>query len=481
VALTGCTLSAPLQHPAAASQYTAGTEPAQTVGTEGAHGDAQRFDATAEAPPEWWSLYRSPPLDALVAQALQGSPQLSEASARLRQAQADLEAEVGTTRWPALNADFTASRQKIDPIAFGFATLPQPPPFPLYNAAVNASYTLDLFGANRNAVARQRSTRAYQHYELQSARLTLAANVVTAAIRRAATTAQIAPLEEARRAADRQLEIVTARYASGGVSQLEVQAQRSAVAQIEVALAPLRRQAEQLRHQLATYLGVTPERAPDDAIRFDELTLPTSLPLSLPSTLARHRPDIAAADAQLQEAAAAVNIATANLYPQFSITGSLGSERTRAGALGQGFNVWSIGGTLMQPLFRGGALRAQRRSAQAAYDAAAASYQQTVLSALQQVADSLRALEQDAEALRAREEVTEQARLGLAIARQRFQTGGISEFEYLEAQRQLAQATQLRIAAAADRLADTAALLQSLGGRSWGAGPTDLHGDGAEP
>jgi len=473
LALAACTPGARLQAPAPAAppQYTAAAQPQQTVAAPGLHGDAQHFDEGAESPPQWWTLFQCPQLDALVARALQDSPQLAAAAARLRQAQADLEAESGGTQWPAVNAQLGASRQKVYPGAFGFSTLAQPPPFPLYNAAVNASYMLDLFGASRGAVERQRATLNYQRYQLQSARLTLAANVVTAAIRRAAAAAQISALEELLRAQQRQLEIVVARLAAGGVPPLEVQRQRTAVAATRASLAPLRRQLAQLDHQLAIYLGVPPAGAPDASVAFDQLTLPTQVPLAVPSTLARHRPDVAAAEAQLRQAAAAVHVATANLYPQFTVSASLGAERTRTGSLGDGPNVWSVGGSLLQPLFRGGALRAQRRSAVAAYEEAAASYQQTVLTALQQVADALRALEQDAEALQARQEAAEQARLGLDIAQRQLQAGGISAFARLESQGVLAQASAQRIAAAADRLADTAALLQALGGRNWGAGP----------
>jgi NodT family efflux transporter outer membrane factor (OMF) lipoprotein len=468
-ALGSCSLGTQLKTPtiAAPMQYTASTQPMQTIGPGGRQGEVHQFENGSEVPPQWWTLYQSPELDGLVAQALAGSPQLAEASARLRGAEADLAAEIGNTRYPAVNAQLQATREKVYPGAFGFTQFAQPPPFSLFNASVDASYTLDLFGANRHAVDRQRATVRYQRYLWQSARLTLAANVVTAAIRRAAIQDQIVALESVLAAQRREVAIENARFAAGGVSALDVQAQRTQLAQNEAALAPLQAQGEQLAHQLAIYLGQAPAGASLPELRFETLTLPATLPLALPSTLARHRPDIAAAEAQLAEAGAAVGIATANLYPQISLSASLGSERTSIGSLSDGLNVWSLGGNLLQPLFHGGALLAQRRSAVAAYDAAAASYQQTVLGALQQVADTLRALEHDAEALAAREEATEQAAAGLAIAQQQFQVGGISEFTLKEAERTLAQAQQTRTGAAADRLADTAALLQALGGTSW--------------
>jgi len=467
--LNACSLGTNLKAPAIATpdRYTSSTQPTQTAAPGGAAAEVQQFVNGSEAPPQWWTLYQSAELNALVAQALAGSPQLAEASARLRGAEADLAAEIGNTRYPAVNAQLQAEREKVDPGAFGFTQFPQPPPFSLFNASVNASYTLDLFGANRHAVEMQRATVRYQRYLWQSARLTLAANVVTAAIHRASILDQISALESVLAAQRRELEIVSARFAAGGVSALDVQAQRTQLAQNEAALAPLRGTAEQLTHQLAIYLGQAPAAADLPELRFETLKLPATLPLALPSTLARHRPDIAAAEAQLAEAGAAVGVATANLYPQISLSASLGSERTSIGSLGDGINVWSIGANLLQPLFRGGALRAQRRSALAAYDAAAATYQQTVLNGLQQVADALRALEHDAEVLAAREDALAQAEAGLAIAKQQLQVGGISEFSLEEAERTRALAQHAHTGAAADQLADTAALLQALGGTSW--------------
>jgi len=174
--LNACSLGTNLKAPAIATpdRYTSSTQPTQTAAPGGAAAEVQQFVNGSEAPPQWWTLYQSAELNALVAQALAGSPQLAEASARLRGAEADLAAEIGNTRYPAVNAQLQAEREKVDPGAFGFTQFPQPPPFSLFNASVNASYTLDLFGANRHAVEMQRATVRYQRYLWQSAGSTAA-------------------------------------------------------------------------------------------------------------------------------------------------------------------------------------------------------------------------------------------------------------------------------------------------------------------
>ena len=141
---------------------------------------------------------------------------------------------------------------------------------------------------------------------------------------------------------------------------------------------------------------------PDRHDRTRRVALSQDLPVALPSTLVRVRPDIRIAEAELHRASAEVGIATANLFPNLTLTGSYGSQAARSGDLfGSGSEAWSLGLNLLQPVFRGGSLRAQKRAAEAGLDQAAADYRQTVLTAFQNVADSLQALELDAESLAA--------------------------------------------------------------------------------
>jgi NodT family efflux transporter outer membrane factor (OMF) lipoprotein len=322
----------------------------------------------------------------------------------------------------------------------------------------------DVFGGNRRALEATMAQVDYERYELEAARLSIAGNVVASAVRRASLQEQIALTQRLADAQAQQLAIVDARHAAGGVSQLDVRSQRTLLAQTRASLPPLQTQLAQADHQLAILLGRPPSKASFDALTLDTLHLPTDAPLTLPSTLARERPDIRASEALLHQASANIGVATANLYPQFSLSAGIGSQRTSIQDVVSGLNVWNIGLNLTQPLFHGGELRAKKRSAQAAYDAALAGYQQTVLQALQQVADTLTALQNDARELQSREDAAREAQASFSIARAQYAAGGVSQFGLLDAERQTLQTALDRTRAEADRFSDTAALFQSLGG-----------------
>lgn len=406
-------------------------------------------------------------------QALDASPTLEQARARLRQAGEDLNAETGGRLLPAVDANLSATRQKVDPSAYGVPVAEQPAPFTLYNASIDVSYTLDVFGGNRRALEGLAAQVDYQSHELQAARMTLAANVVTTAIRQADLAGRLADTRELLLAQQRQRDIMAQRLRAGGIAEADLRNQELLLAQTEASVPPLEYQLAQAHHQLATYLGQPPAAWQAPPLRLADLTLPAEIPTGVPSALTRQRPDILAAEALLHQASAQIGVATANQYPRFTLTASFGSQRTRAGDVGDGVNVWNLGLGLVQPLFRGGELRARTRSAQAAYEAAAAAYRQTVLDGFRQVADALRALQSDARAYDAYDTAWRRADDAARIARDRYQAGGISHLDVLDSQRQLLQTRIARGAADAARYADTAALLQALGGGWWNAPPAD--------
>lgn len=469
-ALAGCAVGPEFRRPEppAASSYLSDAQPVRTVAAQGPGGASQRFNSELAIPAQWWTLFRSPPLDRLVRGALAQSPTLAQARARLTRAQEAVNAQTGATRYPAIDATLSANRQKVNPTAFGVNPGVTPAPFTLYNASVSVSYALDLFGGNSRALEGLAAKVDYQRFELEAARQTLAANVVSAAIRQAALHARISKSRELLAAQSRQLSIIKERHRLGGVAELELRNQSLLLEQTRASLPPLEKQLVQVNHQLAVYLGREPSEA-IDAIELDSLHLPEELPLSLPSALARQRPDIRAAEALWYEASANIGVATANLYPRITLSGNVGSQRTSLGDLWSGVNVWSIGGNLLQPVFRGGELQARKRSALAAYDEAAAGYRQTVLQGLQEVADVLGALDADAKTLKAQADAAEQARVAHRIVQRQYQLGGVSHLALLDTQRQLLQAEIARLQGQADRYADSAALLHALGGGWWSA------------
>ncbi|WP_126283353.1 efflux transporter outer membrane subunit [Burkholderia stagnalis] len=467
--VSGCAVGPDFRTPAAppTQRYTRGAPPATTVSAGGAAGNPQTFATAGHATPRWWTQFGSEPLNRLVDDALRRSPTVDAARAKLDEARQNYVAQAGATQWPSVDAKLSGTREQVDTTAFGLpANVPSPGPFTLYNASVSVSYVLDVFGGNRRALEALRAQVDYQSYELEAARLTLAGNVVATVVRRASLARQVALTQQLADAQARQLRIVEARQAAGGVSVADVHAQRTLLAQTQASLPPLAAQRAQADHRLAILIGVPPAEADLPDMPLDALALPGTLPVTLPSTLARERPDIRAAEALLHQASANVGVAAANLYPRFAISAGAGSERTRIADIVSGLNVWNVGLNLTQPLFHGGELRAKKHAAEAAYDAAFADYRQTVLQALQQVADAMRAVEQDAETLRSRDEAAREADASNAISAARYAAGGLSEFGLLDAQRQALQTALDRTRAQADRLADTAALFQALGG-SW--------------
>jgi NodT family efflux transporter outer membrane factor (OMF) lipoprotein len=279
--------------------------------------------------------------------------------------------------------------------------------------------------------------------------------------------AQIDSTREIIDAQNKQLELVQRQFDLGAVARLSLVAQQTQAAQTEALLPPLERELAQTRHQLAALTGRLPSDGGIPTFNLSALTLPEDLPISVPSALARQRPDIRAAEALLHQASAQIGVATANQYPQINLTGSFGAQATELHNLFAGPSVWSIGAGLLQPLFHAGELEAKRRAAVAAYDQAAAQYRETVLLAFQNVADALRALEADARTLKAQSDAEALARETLNLTQRQFQLGATNYLALLDAQRQFNLARFALVQAQANRYADTAALFQALGGGWW--------------
>lgn len=465
VLVAGCTVGPDFRAPDAVAdaRFTPGPQPTQM-----AAGDyPTQTLAAGDVPAQWWTLFRNPQLDETIRAALAASPTLTQARARLREAQENLAARTGATQFPQVDAKLSATRQQVDLTSVGITQFPSPGPFTLYNASIQVSYALDLFGGQRRELEGLRAAVDYQRYELEAARLSLAANVATTAIREASLRAQLADTASMADALQRQLGIMQERLKVGGVARVDVQRQQSELAQTQALIPGLQQQLDATRHQLAVYTGQTPASAQLPEFRLETLQLPETLPVSLPSELARRRPDIRAAEALLRQASADIGVATANLYPQITLTASGGTQEMRARDLFNSLNIWSLAAGVVQPVFHGGELRAQKRAKEAAYEQSLGAYQQAVLQGLQNVADALRALDADAGTLQARADNARQTRDTLGIVTEQYRLGGVSQFTLLDAERQARQAALDLAQARATRLADSAALMQALGGGWW--------------
>jgi len=470
LALTGCMVGPDFHSPASpkTEAYTAPPLPIKTVSTRttGAAGKSQYFVLAHDIPAEWWSLFHSSALDNLIRTGLTNSPNLSAAEAALREAKETYNAQVGASLYPAVNAQLGAERERLSEAGFGAGNTSTE--FSLYNASVNVSYTLDVFGGARRELEALRSQVDYQRFEVEAAYLTLTSNIVTTAITAASLAAQIHATHELIHSEEKQLGIVKKQLHLGGVSNADVLSQETQLATTRASLPPLEQSLSQSQHALSVLVGAVPSEGPTLEFDLSQLELPTHLPVSLPSSLVRNRPDIRASEELLHAASAGIGVATANLYPQITLNGSYGWESTAPSALFKSSTaMWSVGGGLLQPIFNAGSLQAKRRAAIAGYEQAQAQYHQIVLQAFQNVADTLRALQHDAETFRAQNEAEIAARGSLRLTQKQFHLGGVSYLSLLVAERQYQQARISRIQAQAARYNDTAALFQALGGGWW--------------
>ncbi|WP_323073564.1 efflux transporter outer membrane subunit [Mycetohabitans endofungorum] len=443
--------------PPAPLHYAAQPGAAQSV-TAG--GVAQRFALGARAVPRWWMLYQSDTLSAWVNEGLRNNATLAAAEKTLAAAREQLRAQIGESRLPSIDAGGQVQRQR----ALGMPI--QGPPTLRYNTfvgQVRANYTIDLFGAARlanQALSRQVDVQSYQ---FDAARRALAANIVSAALAAASLHEQWDAQERIAALATAEADDTNKRVALGAASRVDALNARQNAQAAASAVPPLRAQWLAARHALAVLMGRTPDAAPED-LALDRLALPDTVPVSLPSELLHERPDVLAANAAVQAAAAEVGVATAQMFPSLSLSASWGqggfSWPLAARAAGR---LWNIGTSLTQPLFHGGALRAQRRAALHAYDAALDQYRQTVLDAFRDVADTLVALEQDARTQAAALAAQQAAEQAAQAARQRHELGALS-ISAVRASEQQAHSVRINaIRARVARLADTASLFQAMG------------------
>jgi NodT family efflux transporter outer membrane factor (OMF) lipoprotein len=442
--------------------YTAEPLPAETAAADVPGGAAQRFELGRDIVAQWWTLFHSPALSALIEQALATNPNLEAAQSALRQARENVAAGEGAL-YPAVIGNLSATRQKISGATIGIPGLASI--FNVNTASVSVSYLLDVFGGTRRQVEALEAQKEFERFQLEAAYLTLASDVVVSVVQEASLRAQIAATQDIIEIEIQQLDVLQHQFELGGASRAAVLAQAATLAQTRATLPPLAKQLAQTRNAIAALVGRFPNNPPEDVFELSALDLPQELPVSLPAQLVEQRPDIRSAQALLHSASAEVGVATANLLPQITLTGQYGAIST--GNPLSAVNIWSIGAGVAQPLFRGGELVHARRAAVAAYEEAAAQYRSTVLTAFQNVADVLRALQSDADALNAELAAERAAADSLDISRRQFQLGAINYLLLLNAQQTYEQAHVALVQTQANRYADTAALFQALGGGWW--------------
>jgi NodT family efflux transporter outer membrane factor (OMF) lipoprotein len=451
-------------------------------------GDAQRLAGDRDIPFEWWKLFGSAPLDALVAQAFQANPTVKAAQAALVQAQEMVYAQQGFFL-PAIDANYSFERQKLAgnlavdnaPGTEGNGDNLNPPvqnpngtphTAPLFynwhTAQLTVGFVPDVFGANWRQVESLAAQRDAQRFALEATYVTLASNVVAAAIQEASLRAQIAATRQIIAADEQSLQILRDQLRLGFAMRMDVAAQEAVLGQARMLLPPLQRQFEQTRDMIRALVGNLPNQEVPETFELDSLQLPPELPVSLPGKIIEQRPDVRAAEAELHAANAQVGVAVAAMLPQFSITGAYGGNADQfAWMFRRGGPFWSLIGGVTQPIFQGGTLLHRKRAADAALKQAAAQYQGTVITAYQNVADTLHASLSDADELVADVRAENAAKVSYDLACRQMESGYLSYLSLLGAETAYRQALLTRVQAQAARYGDTVALFQALGGGWW--------------
>lgn len=435
--------------------------PATTASAPVPGGEAQRFLRNTPVAARWWEQYGSADLNALVNEALRASPSIASAQAAMRSAQANARARYSDL-FPDADLAFNGTRQKVD---FGSFGNPDGGSliYNLFNASVNVSYGLDLWGGTRRGVEAAKAQAEAKEHELTAAYQTLIGNVVTSAI----TVAENELLAEGARilVADQSERVAIARsqLALGAITRADVAVIEGQLASEQAELATYEQRAHAARTLLAVYLGRTPGEAAAVSLKLVDLKLPTEIPVSLPSELVRQRPDLRAAEAGLHAASARIGVAAANQLPQIALSANLGTQATKLGDLFTN-NIWSLGTSVTQPLFRAGELSALKRAAIADYEQTEADYRLTVLNAFRDVADSLQALQSNASLLAAYAAAAQSAEVVYTAAEKQVALGTGTRTEKARLHAELTRARAGYFITVASRLRDTAALHLALGG-----------------
>ena len=464
----GCAVGPDYHKPAApdVDKYTSEQLPEQTATADIAGGEAQHFVAGKDIPGDWWTLFHSEPLNALIDQALKANPDVRAAQASLRVAQENLLAQRGYY-YPSVDASAMSSRQMVaDPLASPLNSGQYL--FNLHTAQLDIGYNLDIFGGVRRQVETMGALVDAQRFQLEAAYLTLTSNLVAAVVQEASLRTQLTATQDIVTSGTEILDLMRSQHQLGAISSADVLGQETLVAQAQATLPQLQKQLAQQRNLILALTGRLPNEELAENIELDQLQLPGDLPVTLPSKLVEQRPDIQLAAAQLHAATAQVGVATADMLPKITLGAEIGSVTTDPAKLfSSGTGFWSIFAGVTQPIFHGGTLLHQKHAAEAGMDVAAAQYQSTVITAFQNVSDSLRALQYDAEILNAQLAAKQAAEQRLEIMRNSIRLGVANSLALLNAQQAYQQAVITLAQARANRYADTVALFQALGGGWW--------------
>jgi NodT family efflux transporter outer membrane factor (OMF) lipoprotein len=466
--LAGCAVGPDFLEPAAPDVTGYTKEPLKASSASAGSGldQNQRFVPELDIPGQWWATFHSRPLNDLIEDALKHNADLQTAQATLRVAYQNAEAQKSAF-WPTVDGNYNSFTQKAstDVSPPGNTTGPY---LRLHTLQLNVAYTPDVFGLTRRGVESAEAQTAMQQYQLEATYLTLTSNVVAAAVQEASLRAQIEATKKIIKIETDLLNLLKRQLALGQVAVADVLVQDAALAAAEQLLPPLDKSLAQQRDLLTALAGRYPSNEIEEKFTLASLKLPSKLPVSLSSALVEHRPDVKAAEASLHSASAAIGVAIANRLPLVDLTANVATSATTFALLfTEPPSAYLLTASVTQPLFDGFSLYHKQKAAEAAYDQAEAQYRSTVITAFQNVADSLRAIQADARELKASVHAEEAALKSLDIVRKQAELGQVNSLAILNAQQTYLTALLTRVQAQASRFADTAALFQALGGGWW--------------
>lgn len=472
VLLAGCTMGPNFERPAAPTSggYAEVAKPPRKA-PAAALGEGPAYG--------WWKAFGSAELNALVDRAMANNRSLEASNATLDRARARIAAVAGR-RLPQVDANARVEHEQInlsafgfDPAAFGGAnSRVTNPEFDLYTVGGGVSYDLDLFGANRRALEQSVAQADAQLHQTEAAHLTIAGRVVAQVLTIAAIRERIRAANALIAEDQRNLKLTDARRRGGAGTMVEVLSAEGQLVSDQADLPQYDQQLAEARTMLALLIGVSPAELGPTDYAFAGFTLPADVPVTLPSLLVAKRPDILQAEADLHAATAAIGIATAHLYPDVTLGASLTQSAQEPGnVLKDSFRGFDIFAGLTAPIFHGGTLKAEKRGAEAAARAAAATYQQTVLEAFGQVSNLLSALGNDARSVQNQARAADVSDRSLRLSRRSFQVGNSGILQVLDSSRVSQRARLALVEAKARQFLNVSRLYVATAGGWTGAVP----------
>ena len=420
-------------------------------------GDANAAKSSVWPDAEWWHGFGSATLDELISEAERNNDDLAGAIARVQEA--DQQARIaGAPLLPSLDAGMSFSRQRE------FITGEGNKLFNVFNPELTASYEIDFWGKNRATRDAARAAAVASLYDQQSVALTVISSVATTYFQALELRDRLEVAQQNLDNGEKILKGFQLEQTAGTATGLDVAQQETAVALLNAAVPPLQQQFRQTVHALAVLIGKTPESVDVETGTLTQLLSPAIVE-GLPSELLSRRPDVAEAEQNLIAANADITVARAALFPSIQLTAGGGYESTALqGLVSPGNQVYSIAAGLTQPIFHGGALRAEVAFSKARYTELLTTYHKTVLTAFSNVEDALVATQQTAELQKRQQEAVTTAKRAFEFAEMQMSAGTVNiltvlntENALFSAQDQLVQDNFLRLQALVD-------LFTALGG-----------------